>query len=363
MIAVFAYAFPHRKSQDLLTELFLAGVRDVTVLAAPAVTLPGIDRARYWPSTNRLAAALETEVVAKQLGYRYRAGPHDADAAADAVDLGATLGIVAGARILKRSVIEVFEEGIVNFHPGALPETSGLDAFFYTIEANVDAGVTTHFIDPRVDAGLRTAFHPVRVGPSDTPEAVMANTYQMQIVALRRFLADRAAGNLNSEAVHRPRANRPMTPEQKMAALAHFPAWRAARFRSFTSADLHEACRAGDGLAVERILRDDPTVLEATTAEGWTPLILAVHGGHDALAVDLLSRGANPNATGRKGTTVLMYAKTPLVGQQVSNTALLDRLIAAGADPKRRDMFGHGVLHYLRDDPALTEYFVGKGAV
>ena len=358
MIAVFGYAFPHRKTQDFLIELFLAGERNVVVLAAPPVALPSIDRASYWPTTLRFVPPLDTASIAKRLGYECRIVPHNKEAAVAARDAGTTLGIVAGARILKREVIDAFEEGIVNFHPGPIPQTSGLNAFFYTIKSGANAGVTTHYIDPRVDAGERTAFHPVRVGPSDTPEAVVENTYRMQMPALRQFLTDRKAGALVREAVDRPRANSPMSPEEKVAVLELFPHWRASRSRAFATADLHEACRRGDTAAVETILSRDPDLIEARTPEGWTPLILAVHGAHKPLAETLLGRGADPNATGRNGTTVLMYAKTHLVGHERPDLSLLDRLIEAGADPSRHDKFGRQLIDYVRDDEVIYHYFL-----
>ena len=61
--------------------------------------------------------------------------------------------IISGARIIKRDVIKLFANGIVNFHPGMIPETSGLDSFHHSIAQNCSMGVTVHLIDHRVDAG------------------------------------------------------------------------------------------------------------------------------------------------------------------------------------------------------------------
>ena len=183
----------------------------------------------------------------------------------------------------------------------------------------------------------------------------------MQIVALRCFLSDRAAGRIAPEPIERPHANAPMRPEQKIFALERFPAWRAARVRAYAEADLHAACRTGGIAVAEALIEGDPSLIETRTPEGWTPLILAVHAENHALAEMLLRHGADPNATGRKGTTVLMYAKTPQMGRADPDTTILDRLIEAGAEPERRDKLGLTVLDYVEGDPALHGYFAGKG--
>jgi len=329
MIAVFAYAFAHRKTQDFLLEIAAAGHRDVTVIGAPFQKRKHAgDTTSYWGARER---ALK-------------------------------LGIISGARILKRGVIEAFEQGIVNFHPGKIPETSGLDAFFYTLKNNVDAGVTTHFVDPRVDAGDFLAFDAVQLGADDSAEAVQENGYQLQILALRRFLNDWSAGTLAPSPIDRPSKNEPMTPAQKWEVVQHFRRWRAARYMAQCADRLHSACKAGQTDAALTLLDAHPTLLEQTTEQGWTPLILAVFGQHSDLAQALLERGANPNAMGRKGTTALMYAKTALMGQSTPDLSLLDLLIAHGGDASRTDCFGKTVAAYVQNDPILLAYFQKHGA-
>ena len=63
------------------------------------------------------------------------------------------LGIISGARIIDKKIIKLFKYGIINFHPGKIPETSGLDSFFWTIKKNIYPSVTAHFIDQYVDRG------------------------------------------------------------------------------------------------------------------------------------------------------------------------------------------------------------------
>jgi len=66
---------------------------------------------------------------------------------------GARLGIIGGARILTRQVINALELGILNLHPGILPEVRGLDALQWAIYKGLPLGVTAHLINEHIDAG------------------------------------------------------------------------------------------------------------------------------------------------------------------------------------------------------------------
>lgn len=349
-IAVFAYAFAHRKTQDFLLELAAAGFRDVTVIGAPRKALPHADSNTYFPMMLRSAPALATPDVCRALGFPFHECAHEDVDAIAALQAKAQfqLGVISGARIIKRDVIALFDEGILNIHPGKLPETAGLDLFFYTIMKNVPLGVTAHFIDPRVDAGDELFFEETRLGPDDTIEAVQHNNYQSQIRALRRFIRARNDGLLTRRPVDRPCKNDPMTPEQKRVAVSAFPDWRVAQYRAQKGRALLAACRDGDTATSERILGAIPDLLEFRCPEGWTPLIVAAHGQHQEVVQTLLALGADPNACGKKGTSVLMYAKSALLGQDAPDFTILEALLSAGADPSRHDAFGRDVFHYLQ---------------
>lgn len=349
-IAVFAYAFAHRKTQDFLIELAAAGYSNVTVIAAPWKALPHADSNRYFPTMLRQAPALGTPELCRALGFAFHECEHDDVARISSLrdDAGFRLGIISGARIIKRAVIELFEEGILNIHPGKLPETAGLDLFFYTIVKGVAMGVTAHYIDPRVDAGDELFFEETRLGPDDTIEAVQSNNYQSQIRALRRFIAERDAQTLTRTPVDRPRKNEPMPPEEKRRTVDAFSNWRVAQFRLQQGRALLAACGAGDLIKVERLLTAFPDLIEFRSPEGWTPLIVAAFGQKKDVVAALLARGADANACGKKGTTVLMYAKTAFVGQNVPDLSILRALLDAGADPARHDALGKDIFHYLR---------------
>ncbi len=151
-LAVFAYNFPHKKTQDFLLRLFLEGYRIEFVVASEPVNLnlpQSILRVK-----PRHIDLLHPGAICQRLNIPYFVLPHNS---AEVVGLlresNIEVGIIAGARILKRPIIQSVRRGIINFHPGFIPEVRGLDTLKWAIYYDLPIGVTAHFIDERVDAG------------------------------------------------------------------------------------------------------------------------------------------------------------------------------------------------------------------
>jgi ankyrin repeat protein len=235
-----------------------------------------------------------------------------------------------------------------------IPETSGLDAFFYTIKRQSPMGATAHFIDGRVDAGDLLFFEETLVGAEDSPEMVQHNNYQSQIRALRRFIALRDKGALAPTEANRPRKNDPMTAEEKRETMRTFARWRSGRLIEQAFRTLISACETGQAEIVAAQLNAFPALIERRTAQGWTPLIVAAFNQHHGVVKALLEHGADPNASGRRGTTPLMYAKTALQNGSSDDRSLILTLLEAGADLHRTDCLGKDVFHYLEKTGAIA---------
>lgn len=351
MIALFAYDFAHRKSHDFIIELFLRYGAKFCVLAASSRTL-SVDKAVYFSNGLKPASAIPAQQLCETLKIPFHCIDHNDSAGIANLQqhYGFTLGLISGARIIPASVIEIFPEGVINFHPGKIPETSGLDAFYYSIKNNSPPGVTAHFIDWRVDAGRLLFFSELRIDPDNDPSILNFNIYQLQISSLRRVLDMLSVNNLVSTPLQRPTKNIPMTPSEKIRVLQYFPSWRAEQYHRQQQTSLFNACSSGDLKEIQEILEMHPGMLESRTPEGWTPLIVSSFNSHLHVVKFLLEIGANPNACGLKGTTVLMYAKTPMLNIQDCDTAVVDVLIRYGADASRMDMYGKTVFDYFDQD-------------
>ena len=96
---------------------------------------------------------------------------------------------------------------------------------------------------------------------------------------------------------------------------------------------------------------------------GWTGLIVACFNQHHNIAAYLVELGANINATNHKGTTVFMYAKTPVF--ESKDTTILEWLLKNGAEINTKDMFGKTVLDYvlLKDANWLADWLKERGAI
>jgi len=182
-LVVFAYNFPHKKTQDVLIHLFLNGYQVGWVFAADYVDL-GIPK----PSIRtkiRHTALLHPARVAHAIGAQYRVVEHNSEELASILDsINPDLGIIAGARILKKHIIDKFAVGIINLHPGLIPEARGLDAMLWSIYKGVPLGVTAHLIDERVDAGRILIRKRIQIFADDTIFDLSERLYETQLEIL-----------------------------------------------------------------------------------------------------------------------------------------------------------------------------------
>lgn len=90
--------------------------------------------------------------------------------------------------------------------------------------------------------------------------------------------------------------------------------------------------------------------LDLQDSQGWSALMKAAHVGNVAAIRSLISAGASPNSSNRRGTTPLMYAFSHMIntGDDTAVRTLLD----LGSDPRARDQHGKSIRDYIP-----TEHF------
>ncbi|WP_312449977.1 ankyrin repeat domain-containing protein [Stutzerimonas nitrititolerans] len=361
LFALFAYDFPHRKTSDFIIDLVSMGVRNFIVLAAPKKMLAIQGEAITNEQKIIHCPPIDTKTLCQNFGIPFYSVAHEDFSSVRLLrdKYSFSVGIISGARIISSEIIGIFPGGIVNFHPGKIPESSGLDAFYHTIRLDVEPGVTTHFIDHKVDAGRLIHFDEVAINSNDTPGVVTENIYQTQRTALRRLVLMLKNGVPTSEPIVRPAKNEPMGKLEKYEVLSRFSGWRDRILNKQLIKKLFAACDSGDLSTVINMLKESPSLINIRNDQGWTPLIVACHGQHVPLVESLLQLGASPNLANMKGTTPLMYAKERLMNVSEANYQILDMLIDAGADLAARDCFGKSVVDYVydRNDLRMLAYF------
>lgn len=220
-IVVFAYNFPHKKTYDILLRLLVEGYTVSHVLAADPVKLnipPSSVRTKI-----RHPATVHPSVVARRFGIPYSVVPHNSPEAEQLLrSLAPELGIIAGARILKGHIIRTFGCGIINFHPGLIPEARGLDALLWSILGDIPPGVTAHLIDEQIDAGTILIRQPMEVYEDDGVFDLTERLHDLQLEMLRPAIEGALAGK-GTPVPPGSLYNRKMAPEQEAQALAKVP--------------------------------------------------------------------------------------------------------------------------------------------
>ncbi len=125
--------------------------------------------------------------------------------------------------------------------------------------------------------------------------------------------------------------------------------------------DAHEAAALGDLPALRHALDIDADAIDRHSNDGWTPLHLSAFFVHDAIADMLIARGA-PLDMLSTNSTRNMPLHAALAG--ATNAALMQRLVAAGADVNARGEGGITPLHLAasRGDSVLCELLLARGA-
>ena len=166
-IGVFAYNFEHKKTQEGLLRLFLEGYKVNCILAADPVEL------KFYQSKVRISpkslSYTHPRKIAESLGINYHVVKHNSAECIDFVKkYNLDVGIILGARILKTEIINAFKVGIMNLHPGLLPQNRGLDTIKWAILKGFRQGATSHLIDNQIDKGKLILREEILVYEDDT---------------------------------------------------------------------------------------------------------------------------------------------------------------------------------------------------
>lgn len=166
-IGVFAYNFPHWKTQEGINNLIISGNKPKVIFAADPVKL------NFYQSKIRITPKdlylTHPEKIAKQHGIDYKVVIHNSEETKNLVkEYNLDLGIILGARILKPIAFENFNVGVLNMHPGLLPENRGLDNIKWAILDDIPQGVTTHLINKSIDRGRGILKEEIKIYKDDS---------------------------------------------------------------------------------------------------------------------------------------------------------------------------------------------------
>jgi methionyl-tRNA formyltransferase len=188
-ICIFAYSFKHKKTYDFINILSKANCLDI-VIANPRENLK--IKSNWKPKnkkkTNTKYSKAKDLCLKRDIKYFELQHKNSLKIKSMINKYKINLGIISGARILDQKIIKLFKYGIINFHPGKIPETSGLDSFFWTVNKQIYPCVTTHFIDKNIDKGKIIFQKKVEVFKKDNFYTLTNRIYKEQINLLKKII-------------------------------------------------------------------------------------------------------------------------------------------------------------------------------
>jgi len=219
---VFTYDFPHYKTTIGLLRLVAEGYKPNIVLGAPRVKL------NFYKSKTRLLPcslpAIDPAKLCEVLGIAYQVMPINDIAMHEFLEgYKPDVGIILGSRILDEKVISSFKTGILNMHPGLIPENRGLDNILWAINNFEHQGVTTHLISKEIDKGRVINKRIIPVYSDDELYDMNMRNYEyqlnMMIDALRQIsLGSHTFAEVAEDGVY----NKSMRPEEESTIMYKF---------------------------------------------------------------------------------------------------------------------------------------------
>lgn len=225
IIGIFGYDFPHYKTNAIVKDAFINGFSIGAVLLAPKINY--MDNGNI-ASIDKVSRNEEIREYCKANNIDfYRVKHNDTLKIKTIVENNdIDVGLIGGAKIIHQSIIEMFKLGIINYHPGRIPETSGLDSLYRTIEKLVPPCVTAHLIDKNVDAGFFISEATVEVLKEDTLEKISSRILKKQIEMNRSVLKKIKDQTLSFTEIYRPKKNEKLSIEEKKKIMMYFDEWK-----------------------------------------------------------------------------------------------------------------------------------------
>ena len=188
-IVVFVYDFPHRKSLSGMQIIKNSDFENIFIVSQPWIKL------NYRTSKNKISV-IEDEILnptdlASSYNWEVLTSMHNSEESIDFYNkINPDYGIILGARILSKSVINCFSKGIFNFHRGLLPENRGLDTIKWAIYNELPQGITTHLIDEKIDVGKKVYRETINVDLDDSIFDIDSKLFYLEMKHLNKILKD-----------------------------------------------------------------------------------------------------------------------------------------------------------------------------
>lgn len=228
-VVLFAYDFPHKKTQDFIIRLLVEKYNIKLVIAAP------------WKKLNLPTKVLRIDLkhfglvhprkICERFDIDYIVADHNSHKSIGLLSKEKyDLAIIAGARVLSSSVIAAAKNRILNIHPGLLPEVRGLETLLWSIYLGLPIGISAHFISSKLDSGRLILREKLKLKKDDTLLDISLRLSEVQsdvLVKALRLVESGGLGSLKNLDIEKSRYNGAMPPDLQIVTIKRFPKWLA----------------------------------------------------------------------------------------------------------------------------------------
>jgi methionyl-tRNA formyltransferase len=168
---VFMVLEEHPFGREMLMQLMQAGHVPLAIIEE-ASGIAEEEKSKFLKRIkgNRVAPTFTDLLVGRDIP-RYKVPHHNKkECRLRLEELQPDLGVLGGTRIIRKRILAIPPEGMLNSHPGLLPEVRGSASPAWSVYYDIHIGSTCHFIDPNIDTGDIVGRRVIPVHRGDTYE-------------------------------------------------------------------------------------------------------------------------------------------------------------------------------------------------
>jgi methionyl-tRNA formyltransferase len=174
---VFMVLEEHPYGREMLMQLMKAGFEPKAIMEESS-PIADEEREKFLERIkgHRVAPTF-TELAKGKDIPRYKVPHHNKKECRSLLEkLKPRLVVLGGTRIIRKKILSIPQDGMLNSHPGLLPEVRGSASVAWAIYYDIPMGSTCHFIDPNIDTGEIVLKREIPVHKGDTYELLCWKT-------------------------------------------------------------------------------------------------------------------------------------------------------------------------------------------
>ena len=168
---VFMVLEEHPYGREMLMQLMNAGHTPMAIIEE-ASDIAEEEKGKFLERIkgHRVAPTF-TELLEVKDIPRYKVPHHNKKQCREIIEeLKPDLGVLGGTRIIRKRILRIPPDGMLNSHPGLLPEVRGSASPAWSVYYDIPIGSTCHFIDPNIDTGDIVVRREIPIHRGDTYE-------------------------------------------------------------------------------------------------------------------------------------------------------------------------------------------------